>query len=132
MFIKKSASGYAIIAVYVDDMNLIGTSKELIETAEILKKEFEMKDLGKTRYCLGLQIEHRKDGILVHQSNYTQKVLRRFSHHDVKPSPTPKIVRTLDIKKDSFCPKGDDEEIFEPSVFISGCNRRIIVLGPMY
>ena len=132
MFIKKSASGYAIIAVYVDDMNLIGTSKELIETAEILKKEFEMKDLGKTRYCLGLQIEHRKDGILVHQSNYTQKVLRRFSHHDVKPSPTPMIVRTLDINKDPFRPKGDDEEIFELLVFISGCNRRIIVLGPMY
>ena len=54
VFIKKSTSGYTIIAVYVDDMNLIGTSKELIETAEILKKEFEMKDLGKTRYCLGL------------------------------------------------------------------------------
>ena len=66
VFIKKSTSGYAIIAVYVDDMNLIGTSKELTETAELLKKEFEMKDLGKTRYCLDLQIEHRKDGILVH------------------------------------------------------------------
>ncbi|KAK9922712.1 hypothetical protein M0R45_031162 [Rubus argutus] len=92
-------------------MNLIGTSKELIETAEILKKEFEMKDLGKTRYCLGPQIEHRKDGIIVHQSNYTQKVLRRFSHHDVKSSPIPMIVRTLDIYKDPFLPKEVDEEI---------------------
>ncbi|KAJ9556488.1 hypothetical protein OSB04_011102 [Centaurea solstitialis] len=27
---------------------------------------FEMKDLGKTKFCLGLQIEHLKDGILVH------------------------------------------------------------------
>ena len=95
-------------------MNLIVTSKELIETAELLKKEFEIKDLGKTRYCLDLQIEHRKDGILVHQSNYTQKVLRRFKHHDVKLSPTPMIVRNLDINKDPFRPKGDDEEILNP------------------
>ena len=99
VFIKKSTSGYAIIAVYVDDMNLIGTSKELIETAKLLKKEFEMKDLGKTRYCLGLQIEHREDGILLHQSNYTEKVLRRFSHHDAKASSTPMVVRSLDINK---------------------------------
>ncbi|CAL9030302.1 unnamed protein product [Prunus brigantina] len=44
------------ISVYVDDMNLIGTPKELQKTAEYLKCEFEMKDLGKTKYYLGLQI----------------------------------------------------------------------------
>jgi hypothetical protein len=60
MFIKKFASAYAIITVYVDDMNLMWTLKELIETAELLKKELEMKDFGKTRYCFGLQIEHIK------------------------------------------------------------------------
>ncbi|KAJ9539547.1 hypothetical protein OSB04_032280 [Centaurea solstitialis] len=133
VFIRKSTSGYAIIAVYVDDMNLIGTSKELLETAEILKKEFEMKDLGKTRYCLGLQIEHRKDGILIHQENYTQKVLRHFSHHDAKPSSTPMIVRSLDIKKDPFRPKEDYEEILSPEcsyldaigalLYLSQCTR---------
>ncbi|KAJ9556577.1 hypothetical protein OSB04_011191 [Centaurea solstitialis] len=103
--------GYAIITVYVDDMNLIGTSKELLETAEILKKEFEMKDLGKTWCCLGLQIEHRRYGILIHQENYNQKVLRRFCHHDAKSSSTPMIICSLDIKKDPFHPKEDDEEI---------------------
>ncbi|KAI5334241.1 hypothetical protein L3X38_024374 [Prunus dulcis] len=54
VFIKKSNSGFAIVAVYVDDMNLIGTPEEIIKTAEYLKCEFEMKDLGKTKYCLGL------------------------------------------------------------------------------
>ena len=47
-----------IIAVYMDDLNLIGTPEGLLETANYLKKEFEMKDLGKTRYYLGLQIEY--------------------------------------------------------------------------
>ncbi|XP_070668946.1 uncharacterized protein [Malus domestica] len=48
----KSHSGFAIVAVYVDDMNLIGTAVELKEIAAHLKSDFEMKDLGKTRYCL--------------------------------------------------------------------------------
>ncbi|KAM1538013.1 hypothetical protein ACFX10_002975 [Malus domestica] len=66
VFIKKSHSGFAIVAVYVGDMNLIGTPVELEEIATHLKSEFEMKDLGKTRYYLGLEIEHCSDGILVH------------------------------------------------------------------
>ena len=51
VFIKKIENGFSIIVVYVDDLNLIGTPEELIKTANYFKKEFEMKDLGKTRYC---------------------------------------------------------------------------------
>ena len=58
IFIKKSESGFAIIAVYIDDLNLFGTLEEVTRTTKYLKKEFEMKDLGKTKFCLGLQIEH--------------------------------------------------------------------------
>jgi hypothetical protein len=38
-----------------------------------------MKDLGKTKFCLGLQIEHLQTDILVHQSVYIQKVLENFN-----------------------------------------------------
>ena len=44
VFIKKSQFGFTIVAVYVDDMNLIGTPKELARTAAHLKSKFEMKD----------------------------------------------------------------------------------------
>ena len=52
VFIKKSQSAFAIISVYVDDLNIIGTPEELSKAIEYLKKEFEMKDLGKTKFCL--------------------------------------------------------------------------------
>ena len=71
VFIKRTSSGFAIIIVYVDDMNLISTLVELRDIATYLKSEFEMKDLGKIRHCLGLEIKHCSNGILVHQSNYT-------------------------------------------------------------
>ena len=38
LFINKSETGFAIIVVYVDDLNLIGTTKELIRTVKYLKK----------------------------------------------------------------------------------------------
>jgi hypothetical protein len=78
VFIKKSEIGFAIIAVYVDDLNLIGNLEELTKTASYLKDEFEMKDLGKTKFCLGLQIEHLPSGIFIHQSTYTEKNLKAF------------------------------------------------------
>ena len=56
--LKKSESRFAFVAVYVDDFNLVGTLEESTKTANYLKNEFEMKDLGKTKFFLGLQIEH--------------------------------------------------------------------------
>ncbi|CAL8993552.1 unnamed protein product [Prunus brigantina] len=95
-------------------MNLIGTPGELQKTADYLKREFEMKDLGKTKYSLGLQIEHSANGILVHQSTYTEKVLKRFGMDKAHPLSTPMVVRSLDTKKDPYHPKGDDEMILDP------------------
>ena len=68
IFIKKSESRFTIIAVYVDDLNLVGTLEELTRTSNYLKKEFEMKDLRKTKFCVGLQIKHFLNGVLVNQS----------------------------------------------------------------
>ncbi|KAM1175400.1 hypothetical protein COP2_028525 [Malus domestica] len=49
VFIKKSLSGFAIVVVHVEDMNLIETPEELARIAAHLKSEFEMKYLGKTQ-----------------------------------------------------------------------------------
>ena len=54
IFIKKSEIEFAIIAVYVDDLNLVRTLEELTRTTNYLKNEFEMKDLGKTKFCFSL------------------------------------------------------------------------------
>ena len=106
----------AIIAVYVDDLNLIGTLEELIKTANYLKKEFEMKDLGKTRYCLGLQIEYCLNGVLIYQSSYTEKVLKHFYMDKSHPLSSPMVVKSLEVTKDPFRPKEENEELLGPEV----------------
>ena len=116
VFIKKSETGFSIIAVYVDDLNLVGTLEELTKTAEYLKKEFEMKDLGKTKFCIGLQIEHFPNGVLVHQSTYIKKILKRFNMDKAHPLSSPMVVRSLDVKNDPFRPCEKSEKLLGPEV----------------
>jgi hypothetical protein len=97
--------------VYVDDLNLIGTPKELIKTATYLKDEFEMKDLGKIKFYLGIQIEHLLNEKFIHQSMYIEKVLKHFYMDNAYPLSTPVVVRSLDAKKDPFQSLEENEEI---------------------
>ena len=75
-----------------------------------------MKDLGRTKLYLGLQIEHLTNGIFVHQSAYTEEVLKRFCMDEVHPLSTPMVVRSLDVNKDPFRPQEKDEEILGSEV----------------
>ena len=94
----------------------MGTLEELTKTANYLKNEFEMKDLSKTNFFLGLQIEYISNGILIHQSTYTEKVVKHFHMDKVHPLSSPMVVRSLDVKKDPFRPKEDDEKTLGPKV----------------
>jgi hypothetical protein len=102
VFIKKSSNGFCIIFVYVDDLNIIGTTRDIEEVMAYLKTEFEMKDLGKTKFYLGLQLEQLPEGVFVHQSTYTKRVLEKFNMDECHPLRTPMIVRTLEADKDPF------------------------------
>ena len=100
--------------VYVDDLNLIGPSEDLIKIANYVKKEFEMKDLEKTKYCLGLQIEYCSNGAFIHQSTYTTKVLKRFYMDKSYPLSSLMVVRSLEVIKDPFRRKKENEELLSP------------------
>jgi hypothetical protein len=73
VFIRKSSTDFYIISVYVDDLNIIDHGNDIDEARNHLKKEFKMKDLGKTKFCLGLQIENLQTDILVHESAMSRK-----------------------------------------------------------
>jgi hypothetical protein len=76
VFIRKSITGFCIISFYVDDLNIIGHSKDIDEACNHLKMEFEMKNLGNTKFYLGLQLQHLHTSILIHQFAYVQKILK--------------------------------------------------------
>jgi hypothetical protein len=113
IFIRKSSTGFCIISVYIDDLNIIGTEFGINETWNHLKTQFEMKDLGKTKFCLDLQLEHLPTSILVHQSTYVQKVLEKFNIDKVYLSKTLIVVRALEKDTDPFWLHQEGEEVLD-------------------
>src|SRR6266540_956411 len=95
--------------------------------------EFKMKDLGQTKFCLVLQLEHFPAGILIHQSAYIQNILEKFNMDISHPSKTPMVIRSLDMNKDQFRPRDENEELLGPEVpylsaigalvYITNCTR---------
>ena len=65
--------------MYSDDLNIIDNEPDINEACHHLKTEFEMKDLGQTKFCLGLQLEHFHSGTFIYQAAYVQKVLEKFN-----------------------------------------------------
>jgi hypothetical protein len=63
---------------------------------------FETRDMGKTTFCLGLQFEHLPQGVFLHQSTYTRKVIKTFNMHTEKAVKSPMDLRSLDRDKDIF------------------------------
>lgn len=65
-----------LVAVYVDDLFVSGTTVKIIEE---FKKEmackFEMSDLGLLTYYLGIEVYQHKDGITLCQKRYALRIL---------------------------------------------------------
>ena len=79
-----------IICLYVDDMLIFGTDLEQVQnTKEFLSKNFDMKDMGEADVILGIRIIKNNDGLILTQSHYIEKVLKRFEHFDSTPVSTP-------------------------------------------
>lgn len=80
MFVKTGAEGKIIIvSLYVDDIIFTGNDACLIEEFKSsMKSEFEMTDLGKMRYFLGVEVLQNSKGIHLCQKKYAREVLERF------------------------------------------------------
>jgi hypothetical protein len=95
IFTFKNSTGFVVVAVYVDDLNLVGTPETCTYVVNLLITQFEMKLLGKTSFCLGLQVTHLPDGsIFLHQTGYTQKLLKRFGMDKANPLSAPMMGRS--------------------------------------
>ena len=100
------------MAIYVDDMNLVGTATTCKHVMNLPTNRFEMKLLDKTSYCLGLQVAHLPDGSLfLHETAYIQKVLKRFGMDKANPLSAPMISRSR-IRDDSYHPSEEEEKEF--------------------
>lgn len=93
LFIKRNKQGNVlIVSVYVDD--LIYTGDDLLMMREFkmsMEREFDMSDLGKMRYFLGIEVLQTSQGIHLCQAKYAMEVLRRFEMEDCNAVRNPMV-----------------------------------------
>ncbi|XP_070017624.1 uncharacterized mitochondrial protein AtMg00810-like [Nicotiana sylvestris] len=81
LFYKKISKSTTYVAVYVDDVILIGTNKKEIEELKaFLHDSFKIKDLGKLHYFLGLEILYKADGVVISQRKFVLDLLKKYNY----------------------------------------------------
>ncbi|KAJ0587053.1 putative RNA-directed DNA polymerase [Helianthus annuus] len=79
-----------LIGVYVDDLIVTGSNLKLImEFKRGMAKNFEMSDLGKLTYYLGIEVSQSKDGIKIKQEAYAKKILTEAGMINCNPTSVP-------------------------------------------
>lgn len=96
-----------IIGVYVDDI-VLATKKEkkLNDVKQALAKRFDIKDMGKLHYFLGMKVIHNTEAnkVWIGQPAYTQNILQKFGMENAKPVKTPvdtstKLVKATEVEE---------------------------------
>ena len=92
IYYQKAGGDVMYIGVYVDDIILAGrTVKQLEEIKRDLSQEFDIKDLGKLRYFLGMKVvqDEGSQSIWIGQPAYAENLLKKHGMQDSKPTGTP-------------------------------------------
>ncbi len=87
---KKTDHGIVVIVIYVDDLIITGDSdSDISDLKKLLKQKFEMKDLGKLHYFLGIEVIKFPKGIWLLQRQYALNKLSEYGMTGCKPISIP-------------------------------------------
>ncbi|GJY10247.1 ribonuclease H-like domain-containing protein [Tanacetum coccineum] len=90
LFTKSKNGNFTALLVYVDDIIITGNNSTEIENfKKFLKTKFEIKDLGKLKYFLGIEVLETEQGLCLSQRKYSLDLLSDFGLLACKPSATP-------------------------------------------
>nr|GEZ80236.1 zinc finger, CCHC-type [Tanacetum cinerariifolium] len=68
---------------YVDDMLIFGTNQNQVDkTKKFLSSRFLMKDMGEADVILGIKMKLENKVIVITQSHYIEKILKKFNRED--------------------------------------------------
>nr|GEX83123.1 putative reverse transcriptase, RNA-dependent DNA polymerase [Tanacetum cinerariifolium] len=110
------------LIIYVDDMIITGNDEEeMTRLRTNLFKEFEIKDLGRLKYFLRIEVLRSKQGIFICQKKYVLDLLVETGMIDCKPMDTPMMVnQKLYMKeKAKLAGKGMYQRIVGKLIYLS-------------
>ena len=88
LYVKKTGESLLVAILYVDDLIIFTSNATKLKWFKLkVEKEFEMNDLGKLHYCLGVEFEGNKEVriIIISQKSYIKEILKSFKMEECKP-----------------------------------------------
>ncbi|KAL0267052.1 UNVERIFIED_CONTAM: hypothetical protein PYX00_009420 [Menopon gallinae] len=114
-----------ILLIYVDDILLASKSlEEMNEIKELLKREFEITDLGPINTILGINIKRDSDtgNMTLTQRNYIEELIKKFGMENAKEIGTPMELNVKVSKEMSPKDENEREEMkHKPYRELIGC-----------
>ena len=92
LYFAQDGPHVMLVLVYVDDLIILSSNMESLATLKSkLEAEYEMTDLGKLHFFLGVEFTRYRDvrTITMSQGKYVEEVLEWFGMQDCKPISTP-------------------------------------------
>ncbi|RDX67459.1 Copia protein, partial [Mucuna pruriens] len=90
LFIKNSPDRIlTLLLVYVDDIVTVDDEIKQLTLKEKLTTQFQMKELGKLKYFLRIEVAYSKQGIFISQRKYVLDLLKETGKFGFKTSGVP-------------------------------------------
>lgn len=92
IYFKETGGEKVYMGVYVDDIVLAARTGEVLQQVKSdLAKKFDIKDIGKLRYFLGMSIIQDDDckSVWIGQPRYTENILTKYNMQNCNPVSTP-------------------------------------------
>lgn len=86
---RNPSSFYCVVAVYVDDLLIVGQEKTVLEVKRQLAARFTMSDMGRVQWLLGIEVKQHGSFFYLSQRKYVEDMLERFGMSNCKPASTP-------------------------------------------
>ena len=101
LYTKYNKQGQIIlISLYVDDMIITRDGDDLIRGIKrLMEKVFEMKDLGRLHYCLGLKVCRDTGKTFLTEGKYARNLLEKFGMDQFRSAVTP-LQQNLKLRSD--------------------------------
>ncbi|XP_019085497.1 PREDICTED: uncharacterized protein LOC109126417 [Camelina sativa] len=126
LYRRQDKEQLLIVAVYVDDLLVTGSSLSLVqEFKQGMSSKFEMSDLGRLTYYLGIEVLQEDSGITLKQSRYAEKILEETGMSDCNAVQVP-------MDSGSKLSKAIDDQSIDESEYRRniGCLRYLIHTRP--
>jgi len=94
-----------IIAIYVDDILIAGNNKTINKVKLEINKYFELSDIGNVDFIVGIKFIKCKDGYILHQLRYLEKILDKFKINENEKASNMINIENKKLKNRKFNPK---------------------------